>query len=329
MSNSHHRETWDPGEIRGLVVLATCREIVDSRFDPELDGDLGIALAALERAGLEARAVAWDDEEMDWETASLVVVRSTWDYHRRLDEFLAWVNRVDRVTRLANAAPVLQWNTDKTYLNDLAVAGLPVIDTVFVNATNREEAVWRARCKQWAVGGDTAGGDAVGGDIVVKPSVSAGSNDTRRHAEMGTALAHIDELVAAGRTAMVQPYLALVDERSETGLVYIDGSFSHAFAKGPMLAAPGHAVGDLYLAESIAARRASAEERSLGDAVMAWLERRFGTVLYARVDMLPTENGPVIIEVELTEPSLYLHLDERAPDKFAEAIARRRNRGVE
>ena len=122
---------------------------------------------------------------------------------------------------------------------------------------------------------------------------------------------------------MVQPYLDRVDAESETGLVYIDGEFSHAFSKGPMLAAPGNAVGELYLEEEIGTRTPTEAQRQLGDRVMASLMERWGRLLYARVDMLPTDNGPVIIEVELTEPSLYLHLDPAAPARFASAIAAR------
>lgn len=279
---------------------------------------MGITVAALADIGLEARAVAWDDTSVDWSACAGVVVRSTWDYHRRLDEFMAWIDIVDRHTHLENRPEVLQWNIDKHYLMDIARGGLPVIETVFVeppggHAFDDSDDDVLARVSALAAHGD----------VVVKPVVSAGSTDTRRHGDLASARAHIDELVARGRAVMVQPYLAQVDVDSETGLVYIDGAFSHAFSKGPMLAAPGTTVGTLYLAEVIGARTPTSAQRDLGDRVMAWLERTWGTPLYARVDLLPTSSGPVIIEVELCEPSLYLHLDAQAPARFAAAIARR------
>jgi len=78
---------------------------------------------------------------------------------------------------------------------------------------------------------------------------------------------------------------------------------------------------ELFYAEEIAAREPSTAERALGDRVLAHVGERFGTPLYARVDLLPHDGGPVIIEVELTEPSVFVAHAEGAPERFAEAIA--------
>jgi glutathione synthase/RimK-type ligase-like ATP-grasp enzyme len=315
-SNSSANVQRTPGEIRGCVVLATCLKVLEadpdsgSEIDKDVDGDMQITLDALHEVGIDARPVAWDDSTFDWSSCDAVIVRSTWDYHRHIDGFLRWLDDVSQVTRLENPVDVLRWNIDKRYLAELGASGLPVIETLFVEP---ETVSWT----------EFVDAMAARGDVVVKPAVSAGSNDTQRHGHVASARAHIDELLARGRVVMVQPYLDRVDAESETGLVYIDGVFSHAFSKGPMLAAPGNAVGDLYLEEKIDARTPTATQRELGDRVMALLLERWGRLLYARVDMLPTDNGPVIIEVELTEPSLYLHLDDGAPASFASAIASR------
>lgn len=314
-----------PGEIRGCVVLATCREVADADFgseiDPEsvmtdIDGDMPITIDALSALGVDARAVAWDDPSFDWSSAAGVFVRSTWDYHRHVEEFLAWIDRVAALTHLDNSAQVLRWNIDKRYLGELERAGFPVIETMFVDPEHIDD----SELRDWTVALDSLSSR---GDVVVKPVISAGSNDTRRHGDAPSARAHVEELLARGRAVMVQPYMDRVDVEAETGLVYIDGVFSHAFSKGPMLAAPGNAVGDLYLAETIGARTPTPRQRELGDRVMEWLSHTWGRLLYARIDTLPTEHGPVIIEVELTEPSLYLHLDDEAPSRFARAIASR------
>ena len=315
-SNSSANVQRTPGEIRGCVVLATCLKVLEadpdsgSEIDKDVDGDMQITLDALHEVGIDARPVAWDDSTFDWSSCDAVIVRSTWDYHRHIDGFLRWLDDVSQVTRLENPVDVLHWNIDKRYLAELGASGLPVIETLFVEP---ETVSWT----------EVVDAMAARGDVVVKPAVSAGSNDTQRHGQGASARAHIDELLARNRVVMVQPYLDRVDAESETGLVYIDGVFSHAFSKGPMLAAPGNAVGDLYLEEKIDARTPTATQRELGDRVMALLLGRWGRLLYARVDMLPTDNGPVIIEVELTEPSLYLHLDDGAPARFASAIASR------
>jgi hypothetical protein len=124
----------------------------------------------------------------------------------------------------------------------------------------------------------------------------------------------------------VQPYLDGVDVDGETALIYIAGEFSHAVRKSAMLAPssvneldPGYSR-SLYIDERITATTPSPTERALGDQVMAGIATRFGRLLYARVDLLPTSDGPVLIELELTEPSLFLSHDEDAADRLAAAI---------
>ncbi|MFM8531499.1 MAG: RimK family alpha-L-glutamate ligase [Ilumatobacteraceae bacterium] len=283
--------------------MATCREALG------LDTDMPLVQAALQRAGIDHLVVAWDDDQ-DWSQFSLVVIRSTWDYHRRYDEFINWVRRVSQVTELANSAEIVTWNTDKRYLADLTAAGMPIVPTTYVAPGESFDSAAIDRL-------------LTAGDVVVKPTVSAGSNDTERHADGASLRAHIAALHASGRTVMVQPYVREVDTGSETGLVYIDGTFSHAFAKGPMLRDPKTMAQGLYAEERIDARQPSSAERDLGDRVVGWVRARFGTPLYTRVDLLPSSAGPLVIEVEMTEPSLYVHLGEDAADRLARAIARR------
>jgi hypothetical protein len=207
---------------------------------------------------------------------------------------------------------MITWNTDKLYLRDLADAGVPVVDTAFA-----------------------APGEPVmlpdSGEFVVKPSVGAGSYGAGRFRAdaPADALAHAAHLHDAGRTVLVQPYLADVETAGETALMYFDGAFSHAVRKGPMLgAAAAHRVDaeGLYLEETITARRPSRAELEVGQDVLRVLRDRFGSdPLYARIDLLPTPAGPVVVEVELTEPSLFLtHNAAGDPaDRFAAAIAAR------
>jgi hypothetical protein len=286
------------------VLLASCAAAIG------LDDDEPLLLAALADAGLNAAVADWADPSVDWATAGIVVVRSTWDYAPRRDEFLAWARRVEAVTRLLNRPDVLAWNTDKRYLHDLADAGLPVVPTA------------------WAESRDTVlpALDRWPGDVVVKPVVSAGARDTARFApgERAAALALAERILAGGRAVMVQPYLARLETEGETGLVYLDGEFSHAFGKGALLA--GGPLGDgLFAAEAITAREATAEQRSAADAVVGYAARRAGAVpLYARVDLVPREDGtPQVLELELTEPSLFLTVGNGAAARTAAAIAAR------
>ena len=261
--------------------------LVGSEQGLAIDPDLPIASAALREAGLAVDLLRWDDPAVRWADYDLAVVRSCWDYAWRLDEFLAWA---ESVPRLRNPVEVLRWNTDKVYLRDLERAGLPVVPTVWDPTT--------------------AGDLPDAPEWVVKPSVSAGSRDTARWHEPAAVLDHVAQLTGAGRTAMVQPYLRSVDELGETAMLFIGGGFSHAVRKGPLLAA-GEGVrqdrdsrGDLRPAVPTAAQREVAQ--AVFDAVpgLVGVDR---SSLYARIDLVQDANGrPVVLELELTEPSLFL-----------------------
>lgn len=235
----------------------------------------------------------WDDESVRWADFDLVVVRSTWDYPDRRNAFLAWAETVPRVL---NAPEVLRWNTDKRYL---AAFGQDIVPTSFL-----------------APGDPFVPPDA---PFVVKPSVGAGSIGAARY-EGGDERArqHVDRLHAAGKTVLVQPYLESVDHRGEIALLFLAGEFSHAIRKAALLPRGGHPGEGLFVDEQISAIEPSANEVELAEQVLNALPFERSELLYARVDLLP---GPAILEVELTEPSLYLAYAEGAVDRFADAVA--------
>jgi hypothetical protein len=300
-SSSHEVIAQNPEATRGSVALVTCREALG------IDYDMPLLLEAVRAAGIAVDEVCWDDESIDWLTYNHVVIRSTWDYHRRYDEFMQWVRSVSSVSTMSNSLDVITWNTDKHYLAEVAAMGLPVVPTVFIEPGH----------DGWP---DQVHDLLAHGDVVVKPAISAGSNDTERHSNIDAAQKHISELLSAHRSVMLQPYMADVDVESETGLVFIDGKFSHAFAKGALLAQEKNMSGGLYAEEEIGVRQPTAEQLLIGERAVKWLTSRFGKLLYARVDLLPTAQGPVIIEIELTEPSLYLLLHPEAATELANAL---------
>ncbi len=122
--------------------------------------------------------------------------------------------------------------------------------------------------------------------------------------EERAACSHIQRLLDAGRSVLLQPYLEQVDLHGETGLVYFGGRFSHAIRKGPLLR-PGTApAGALFLEERITPRMPADEELRLAERVLAAVP--FATPLYARVDLIRSAGGePRLLELELTEPSLF------------------------
>ena len=300
------------------VALATSAEAWS------LDEDAPLLTAALTDVGLDARGVVWDDPDVDWSAFELVVIRSTWDYATRHREFIEWTERVQAVTDLRNPAAVIAWNTDKRYLADLADDGVAVTPTTFLT-TPMPEAEVSERIAE-SVGSDRG--------IVVKPTVSAGSKDTARYASraedphaLGAAATHAASLLDRGRAVMVQPYLDSVDDDGadggETGLVFLGGTFSHAFRKGPLLALGADPVAGLYAEETISAREPKDEQLAVAATVLDAARARTGfTELYARVDLLPGEDGsPVLLELELCEPSFFLTSSPGSAARAAEAIA--------
>lgn len=269
------------------------------------DEDLAPLQAALQAAGASAEVLAWDDPTVSWSRFDAVLLRSTWDYAERRGAFLDWCAHVHAASRLINPPDVVAWNTDKHYLAALAAAGVPVVASTFLEP------------------GDDAGSLPEHAEFVVKPAVGAGARDARRHRaeRRGDACAHAAQLLAAGRSVLVQPYLEQVDTAGESALVFIEGRFSHAIRKGPLLACDGAATDALFAAETIEAREAAPAE--LEAARKALAAQPFGRLLYARVDLLPSPAGPLLLELELTEPSLFFAHAPHAAERLAAALLAR------
>ena len=270
--------------------------LVSVRAARHLDEDLAPLLAALAEAGVAGAVADWDDPEVEWAAYRLAILRSTWDYAERLSEFLGWADRTATLTTLINPPAVIRWNTDKHYLAELARAGVPTVPTRFVEpgelaTAELDEFLREEGAAEW----------------VVKPAVGAGSRDAARYArgEERAASSHAERLLDAGRSVILQPYLDQVDHHGETALIYLGGRFSHAIRKGPLLRRGSGPTDALFAEEHITPRSPAAAELQVGDRVLAALP--FAAPLYARVDLIRGGDGePCLLELELTEPSLFL-----------------------
>lgn len=268
--------------------------------------------------GTEVAIADWRDDRVDWSNADLVVIRSTWDYHRHPLEFLTWIEGTAARTRVCNGADAVRWNHDKRYLLDLARAGLPTVTTAVLEPGVGPDAVGAAVAS-------TA--TSPGGGVVVKPTISAGSRDTARYGgsqvDRDRAVRHAGALLDAGRAVLVQPFVDTVDSYGETAVVYFDGERSHAVRKGPMLRAGDDPDTDRTPSEELSPRVPTPAEIDVGDRVVGWLTDRFGSLLYTRVDLLDSPAGPVVLEVEVIEPALFCELAAGSLERFAEAIRSR------
>ena len=284
------------------------------------DDDLAPLLEACTHAGLQVRAVAWDDATVSWRRFDAALLRSPWDYTERLEEFLSWCDRVQQSTRLLNPLSVVRWNTDKHYLAELEGAGMPVVPTVFV-----EPDAEPLEALQAFLAGEVAE------EFVVKPAVSAGSRDTQRYsrAQDFAASNHIARLLEQGRSTMLQPYLRSVDSAGEAALIYFDGQFSHAIGKGALLRPDEPATTTPHASGDITPREANPAERQLAESILSAVQqllRLEQPLPYARVDLIQDDAGNArLLELELTEPSLFFAQAPGSVERFAANLARHLN----
>ncbi|WP_329223814.1 hypothetical protein OG352_13130 [Streptomyces sp. NBC_01485] len=280
-----------------------CSSFHPTRPEPSRDGDLPVLVAALRAAGGEADGVFWDDADVDWGSYDLVVIRSTWDYSWRADEFTAWARKVGAVTRLANPADVVGWNTDKRYLGELAAAGVPTVPTRYLEP------------------GDPADLPA-DHEYVVKPTSGAGARYAARYTpdQHETAVRQLARMHAEGLTAMVQPYVRGIDSGGERAVQFFGGRLLHASRKRAVLA-PGTAF------DAVKVAHPGLEPWTPTPAEIAVAERALAAVpespelLYARVDLVDGDDGePCVMELELVEPNLFLFLHPESVPAVAAAI---------
>ena len=274
------------------VAYVTYRQEPD-RPDPDID--IPLALPALAERGLSAEVVLWDDPDVDWAAYDLVLLRSAWDYVPRFAEFMPWARRVSTLTRLAPPLAVIERNTDKRYLRDLASAGVPVVATHWVEP-----------------GDDFEAADLPWHRVVGKPAVSSGSRDTIVTTDPAEIAAQVELILASGRPVLVQPYLDAVDHEGEVSVVVIDGVPSHAVRKVPALSEGGY--GDASETVEISAELAAAVGRVLA------AEPLSKGLPFARVDLVRGDEGWLVMELELTEPLLFLGYAGGAPERFAAAV---------
>lgn len=279
------------------VLLATCSTW------PEGEPGGGEIVRQLGCRGLSAAWVAWDDPAVDWSDARVVMIRSTWDYESRRDELVEWAGQVQQLTTLVNTARVVEWNTDKAYLLDLARAGLPVVPTVAVD-DELELAAAVATLER----------------AVVKPRVGAGGRGVVvLDAESGGSEG-LDTSRLQGGSWIVQPLVESVRTEGETSVFVLGGEVVSQVRKVP-------AAGEIRVQEWYGGREEAVEvtheAAAFARRTVTTAERLLGVALpYARVDLMRMPDGqPVLGELEVVEPGLYLDLVPGNAAAFAQVVA--------
>lgn len=279
------------------VTLITCAEF------PDLDPDDRLLANALEALGLSVNSTVWSDQSVDWSASKLCLIRSTWDYDKRQDEFLNWLDQVSTATQLCNDATLIRWNIDKSYLQNLAEKGIRIIPTRWLNA---DDEIFSSQLVE-----------QFGLDLVLKPTVGLGGAGVvrinlreQKEVEFESSLRHLKK---SGKI-MVQPFIQSVLHEGEHSLVFFEGQFSHAICKSPFaqMAYAGLA-GETTITPT-------AEEIQFGEKVLAQLPK---LALYARVDVVSVNGHIHLMELELIEPSLYFSYSDNSEQVLAALIAMR------
>jgi len=276
------------------IAIVTCKDL------PEPDPDQSPLLTALAHAGQDAQLLPWDDLAADPAPFDLCLLRSTWNYCHEPERFLDWIDHAANVSNLLNPPDVVRWNIHKKYLTKLADQGVPIVPT------------------HWLQRGDTASLQSVmeqhgWDDVVVKPAISAASFLTKRFAknDVVQGASFLADLLTQ-RDMMVQKFMPEVDTTGELSITWIDGRFTHAIRKAPRF---DDADENVSGAREIVPVELAAAARAL-----AGFENQ---CLYARVDFIgDPEQGLLLSELELIEPSLFLIQHQPALERLVSALAR-------
>jgi glutathione synthase/RimK-type ligase-like ATP-grasp enzyme len=267
--------------------------------------DDGLLQASLSELGLTSVRLDWADPAVDWSKFRCAVFRTTWDYFERYAEFTGWLERIERETKLVNAAHTIWWNLDKHYLADLEQRGVPVVPSRYLEAGDGASLAELLREMQWS-------------EAVLKPCVSGAARHTYR---VNPANAESLQREIAGLLAteafMLQPFVADITVNGEYTLMVIDGEFTHAVQKVPK-------AGDFRVQDDHGGKWTPYEPTV---EQIAFAQRAMQSVTplpqYGRVDMVRgNDGGWQIMELELIEPELWLRTKPEAAQRLAQAIAR-------
>jgi len=282
---------------RRRVALATSAAL------PSLTPDDRLVVDALADLGIVGEAAIWSDSSVDWSAFDVVVLRSTWDYHRRPEAFQQWTSDVATRTTLLNPLAAVRWNADKRYLADVAAAGLPIVPTVWLGPDDATDVPRQLVERGWS-------------DAIVKPRISATAHRLHRISahDPDTAIRLAEDAIS-GHGALLQPFVPSVAQAGELSLVFLGDTFGHAVRKVPR-SGEFRVQHDYGGHEEAAAARPA--ELELARRTLALSPT---STLYARVDLVHDAAGDAqVMELELIEPALFFLLGPASARLMAERI---------
>lgn len=284
---------------RPRVALVTCEKFADLYED-----DL-LLVSALEDIGVSGIPTVWSRQEIDWNSFDALVMRSPWDYFERVAEFRRWLDaRIASGVLMCNSREILDWNFDKSYLQDLAKKGVELVPGICIAPKEKADIAALAQARGW-------------NDIVIKPTIGGGGYRTHR-LRLDELPRYADEIAETleDRGLLVQPFLPEI-ANGELSLLFFDGVYSHAALKRPK--AGEYRVQFQYGGTN--------EDIEVGEELVAQahvcIEQCPALPVYARVDGVVKDDKFLLMELEVFEPLMFLSRHPEAPGRFARAIAGR------
>ena len=283
---------------------------VTYREKPRMTADDSKMYKPLGDSGMKLFGAPWDDLTVRWQDFDVIVVRSTWDYHLRISEFLDWLRLMDEAGMpLWNPPQLITWNTEKTYLRVLAQQGIPVVPTAWLQRGQTANLPELLEQRGWA-------------EAIIKPTISASAYKlwrvNQRQAESNSYQSRLNKMLSTN-SLMVQPLIPEVVSKGEWSLIFFrhwsgDIDFSHAVLKRP-------ARDEIRVQEEFGGIITPQQPPNhVIEGAFRALEAIQGEWLYVRVDGVDVDNRFMLMELELIEPALYLGATPQAPQRFADAI---------
>lgn len=289
------------------ITVLTCTKYVhpdlSKPYEANIQLEYDLLKAALEEKGVVVERTNWDNKNYDFTKTDAVVFRTIWDYFERYTEFSTWVKQISKVTTVINPLSLVEWNIDKHYLIDLQKKSLPIVETVFVDKGNFKSLNSICTTKGW-------------GNIVIKPAVSGAAFLTYKikESEILTNENLFKKLVAE-RDMLVQQFQETIISKGEASLMVFNGKYTHAILKCVK-------EGDFRVQDDFGG---TVHPYTPTQTEILLAEQTFAicnpTPAYGRLDIVWDKQGnPLISELEIFEPELWLRNKPEAATDFTEGI---------
>jgi glutathione synthase/RimK-type ligase-like ATP-grasp enzyme len=262
------------------------------------DADL---LRFLRKKGLNAFPTIWNDENVDWKSFHVAIIKSPWDYHNHLPQFLNWLDTLEKLNiKVLNPVEIIKWNSHKKYLKDISNNGLPVIASEYLDKGSSF---------------DSRFFDLFGTDkLVVKPCVSAGAQNTItvNKSNLNERTQEIEQLLKT-EDYIVQPFVEEI-KNGEWSFLFFNGKYSHCTLKTPKK--DDFRVQHYHGGSISYPTPTSLHIEQAGQYVKSLPQ----STLYARVDGVILDNTFKLMELELIEPYLFLNGDNNLLENYFQAL---------